>query len=242
MRIPAIKGVIERRILVNYRIDPTVLQLQLPAPFRCKLHDGHGIAGICLISLAHIRPRWMPSIVGFSSENAAHRIAVVWDTNDGTREGVYIPRRDTSSRFNTITGGRLFPGVHHHADFQSIENEKHFSVTMRSRDGVAAVHVDGDVDNELPADSIFQNLNDASAFFERGSLGYSATREPNRFDGLELRTHNWSVQPLHVENVRSSFFDDAAIFPAGSSQFDCALLMRNIDHEWHGREDLCCAG
>ena len=29
------------------------------------------------------------------------------------------------------------------------------------------------------------------------------------------------------------------MFPAGSVEFDSALLMRGIDHEWHGREPLC---
>jgi hypothetical protein len=71
-------------------------------------------------------------------------------------------------------------------------------------------------------------------------LGSSAARDGSRYDGLELRCKTWSVQPLTVENVQSSFFEDVAKFPRGSVTFDCALLMRGIDHEWHTREDLCC--
>src|SRR5207302_608127 len=77
--------------------------------------------------------------------------------------------------------------------------------------------------------------------FEGGSLGYSATRDPARFQGLELRCRNWHVEPLAVEEVRSSFFEDETLFPKGSITFDCALLMRGIEHEWHGKTDLCCA-
>jgi len=45
----------------------------------------------------------MPEAVGFSSENAAHRIAVLWDDEQGvTREGVFIPRRDTNSPVNYL--------------------------------------------------------------------------------------------------------------------------------------------
>jgi hypothetical protein len=40
--------------------------------------------------------------------------------------------------------------------------------------------------------------------------------------------------------VTSSFFEDSALFPKGSIEFDCALLMCGIEHEWHGRSDLCC--
>ena len=85
-----------------------------------------------------------------------------------------------------------------------------------------------------------KTLEEASEFYQAGSLGYSATHDAAKFQGLELRCRNWSVQPLAVEEVRSSFFDDESHFPKGSIEFDCALLMRGIDHEWHGQSDLCC--
>jgi hypothetical protein len=239
MRIPTIKGVIDRRILVNYRVDTDALAAVLPAPFRPKLVNGHGIAGICLIRLKQIRPRFLPRFVGIASENAAHRIAVEWEQNGKVREGVYIPRRDTSSRINALAGGRLFPGVHHHARFDVQEDADRYSVFMRSDDGEAHVSVVGRVASKLPSDSAFDSLDEASNFFEQGSLGYSATPNASRFDGWELRTVNWTVTPLDVEKVESSFFDDDKLFPNGSAQFDCALLMRGIEHEWHGRESIC---
>lgn len=110
MRLPVIRGIIDRRILANYRVDPCVLTKLLPPTFRPQMVDGFGIAGICLIRLKSIRPSFMPSWMGISSENAAHRIAVEWDDGDHVRTGVYIPRRDTSSTLNSLAGGRIFPG------------------------------------------------------------------------------------------------------------------------------------
>jgi hypothetical protein len=78
MRLPVIQGVIRRRLLVNFRVDPRVMQAQLPTRFRPKLHGAHAIAGICLIRLEAIRPRLVPKFLGLASENAAHRIAVRW--------------------------------------------------------------------------------------------------------------------------------------------------------------------
>ncbi|MFZ0546136.1 MAG: hypothetical protein WAM60_11890 [Candidatus Promineifilaceae bacterium] len=49
MQVPVIQGIIDRRILVNYRVDPEVLSRFLPPPFQPKLIKGVGIAGICLI-------------------------------------------------------------------------------------------------------------------------------------------------------------------------------------------------
>jgi len=53
-----------------------------------------------------------------------------------------------------------------------------------------------------------------------------------------LVTRTWSVAALAVQHVHSSFFSDRAQFPDGSVELDCALLMRNLDHEWHTAADL----
>ncbi|GAC1475299.1 MAG: DUF2071 domain-containing protein [Isosphaeraceae bacterium] len=239
MRLPVIRGVIERRILVNYRVDAEVLASTLPAPFRPKLHRGQGMAGICLIRLRGVRPKGFPSWLGVSSENAAHRTAVEWDENGTVREGVYIRRRDTSSRLNALAGGRVFPGIHSHARFTVQETESHFEVALRSDDGGASLSLVGDRTSDFPSSSVFGSLAEASAFFQAGSLGYSATPDPRRFQGLELSCERWHVEPLAVTSVHSHFFDDRALFPAGSVAFDCALLMRGIEHEWLGKSDLC---
>src|SRR5215210_1347128 len=118
MRLPIIQGIIRRRILVNFRVEAEVAARQLPARFRPKLKDGYAVAGICLIRLEHIRPRRLPASLGLNSENAAHRIAVLWEDEEQlTREGVFIPRRDSTSLVGQLAGGRLFPGEQHSAHF-----------------------------------------------------------------------------------------------------------------------------
>src|SRR5690348_2599388 len=95
MMLPALRGLVRRRVLVNFRVDPAVIQRQLPASFRPKLLGNWAVAGICLIRVEQLRPKGIPAALGRASENAAHRIAVTWIDNTGmTREGVYIPRRD----------------------------------------------------------------------------------------------------------------------------------------------------
>ena len=241
MRLPVVRGVIDRRILVNYRVDPDVLAPLLPPPFRPKLFRGAALVGICLIRLKQLRPAFLPAWLGVTSENAAHRSAVIWEDGDVTREGVYVRRRDTNSWLNTLTGGRLFPGFHHHASFDVRESSEQLSVSMRSDDGETNLSVRGELVTAWPTSSIFPSLAEASAFFEAGALGYSATPTNSRFQGLELRCRNWHVDPLNVEEVRSNFFENESLFPKGTIEFDCALLMRNIAHEWHEQADLCCA-
>jgi uncharacterized protein YqjF (DUF2071 family) len=238
MRLPAIEGIIRRRILVNFRVDPRTIQNILPSQFRPKLHLEQAIAGICLIRLEQIRPKMLPEIVGISSENAAHRIAVFWDENGVAQEGVFIPRRDTNSQINHLLGGRVFPGEHHKAEFKVEERGDRIALSMRSGDGDVAVEVIGTVSEELPPTSIFRSLSEASSFFETGSLGYSVTTDSKRLDGLRLETKEWRVEPLRVERAYSSYFADESKFPKGSAEFDHALIMRNIAHEWHTASDL----
>lgn len=231
MNIPTIIGTIDRRILINYQVDKDVLSEYLPSPFRPKLVNDKGVVGICLIRLKNIRPKGLPKIVGISSENGAHRIAVEWTENGTLKEGVYIPRRDTSSKLNSLAGGRIFPGLHHLADFSVNELEGNYSVEFKS-DDETFLSIKAKETNEWNADSIFDSLDSASNFFEKGAVGYSPDKIEETFEVLELKTYEWKVNPLTVSEVRSSFFEDETVFPRGTVRFDNALLMKSIDHEW----------
>lgn len=235
--LPTIQGMIDRRALVNFRLDPARLDGLLPPRLRPQLVSGWAIGGICLIRLKEIRPVGLPGFVGVGSENAAHRIAVKWDEAGERRTGVFIPRRDSSSRVNTLLGGRIFPGFHHRADFAVDDGSGIVSIEMRSRDDVTSVRLRARVADRLADTSVFDSTDQISAFFRKDPVGFSPARD-GRLQGLELETFGWSVQPLDVEHVASSFFDDPERFPAGSVEFDSALLMRNVGHRWHAREDL----
>lgn len=233
MLFPSIRGVIDRRILVNYRVDPAIAAKLLPAPFRPKLVDGYAIAGIRLLRLAHLRPRGLPAWLGLGSENAAHRIAVEWEENGQRKEGVYIPRRDSASRLNIVLGGRIVPGFHQHAQFRVVEQDDHLYVGLDSDDQQTHVLVEGDVASELPTTSVFKSVAQASVFFEHGSTGFSPNHSGDAVQGIRLDAFNWQVVPLAVTHVESSFFNDPRKFPPGTATFDCALLMRGVEHAWY---------
>jgi len=238
MRLPTMRATIERRLLVNYRVDPELLQVLLPDPFRPWLVGDLGVAGICLIRLGRLRPSGVPGGIGTTTENAAHRIAVEWDTSDGIRRGVFIPRRDTSSRLTQMLGGRIFPGEHHHAAFRVFENDTRCDVSFTSDDNACHVAVSVHTAAEVPSGSVFGSLADASEFFQQGSLGYSATRRGAEADGLELRCATWAIAPAAIDHLESTFFDNPACFPPGTAVPDSAFLMRDIDATWHARAAL----
>lgn len=237
MWFPAISGTIDRRILINYQVDQDVVRRYLPAPFQPKLAGGKAIVGVCLIRLKHVRPKGFPAGMGISSENGAHRIAVEWEEEGTLKEGVFVPRRDTSSRANVLAGGRIFPGRHQRAEFSVEEGQGRYSVAFRSEDGTSLTIQASDT-TAWTDTSVFPDLMSASRFMERGAIGYSPTRKQGTFDGLELRTSKWQVAPLGVAGLRSSFFMDRSVFPEGSVRFDSAMVMKDIAHEWRAARTL----
>ena len=163
MKIPIIKGIIDRRILINYQVDKEVLANYLPEPFKPKLVNGKGIAGICLIRLKEIRPKGLPKQIGISSENGAHRIAVEWTENGKLKEGVFIPRRDTSSILNSLAGGTIFPGVHNLAKFTVNESDGNYEISFVSQDKTS-LSIKAKEAKEWHNESVFDDLECVSDF------------------------------------------------------------------------------
>ncbi len=154
------------------------------------------------------------------------------------KKAFFVPRHDTSSYLNTLAGGRIFPGRHFHAKFDVKEGDGHYHIAFKSSDGTT-ISIESEKSDKLNSDSIFQNLDNASKFFEGGAIGYSPNGD--KYDGLQLRIFNWKVEPLAVTSVHSSFFENKELFPEGSVRFDNALLMTQIKHEWYsvGQKSQC---
>jgi hypothetical protein len=53
------------------------------------------------------------------------------------KSGVFIPRRDTSLRLNSIVGGRIFPGRHYFAKFNVEEKNGEYHIDVKSSDETA---------------------------------------------------------------------------------------------------------
>lgn len=238
MSAPTVAATIQRRLLVNYRVEPDALVAVLPPPFRPVLVSGYGVAGICLIRMGGIRPAGLPALLGVTSENAAHRVAVEWDSPAGPVAGVYIPRRDTSSRLTVALGGRAFPGWHHRARFDVDEGDGSYRVAMTSADGAAHVVVVARPTEHVMAGSVFGSVEAASAFFRDAPVGYAATPEAGVFDGVRLTTDDFAIDALHLDEVRSSYFDDRSRFPSGAAALDSAFVMADLATTWRPEPKL----
>jgi hypothetical protein len=221
-----LQGTIERRLLINYRVDADTARRLVPSGLRPQLVNGYAVAGVCMIRLGSLRPPGFPAKLGWRGENAAHRVAVEWDDDSETRSGVYIPERHSASRVPVAVGGRFFPGVHRHARFDVQETHSSCRIEMSS----PATRVSADVeDTEGWSSQLFPTLADASDFFRSGSIGWSPSRNGLALEGLQLNTSGWRANAATARHVASSFFD---ALPTGAATLDNVLVMRSIPVTW----------
>jgi hypothetical protein len=109
------------------------------------------------------------------------------------------------------------------------EGSGNYHIDFTSSDDTS-ISIDAKETSQFDQNSIFESLENVSDFFERGAVGYSPNND--KYEGLKLQAYNWQVRPLEVLNVHSSFYENETIFPKGSVQFDNALLMTRVEHEW----------
>ena len=106
--------------------------------------------------------------------------------------------------------------------------------------GTAVMAVPGGPAEKLRLVFKHKTRDEASAFFQAGAAGYSEAIRKGKFDGVELRILDWKVSPLVVERVSADYFSDLTRFPAGTAEFDNALLMRGLRNEFHALNSFCC--
>lgn len=236
--LPIMEGVIRRRVLLNFRVEPDLVTPLLPAPIEVLSVNGVAIVGVCLIGMEQLRPKGLPGRIGMSSENMAHRVAIRYPTGNGMQDGVFIWRRETDDCLVSLLGGRLFPGVQQRAAFTIQETADSISIDVKTGEGQADVGFAASYGSAWATDSVFATFDDAAEFFRRGDCGFSCSLRAGKLDGLQLKTLRWDMSALRITRLHAAFFEDAHRFPAGAVQFDCALLMRGVPHEWHEIGDL----
>lgn len=225
-----IRSTIDRRLLVNVRLDPDVARRLLPWPLRPQLVRGWAVAGVCFLRLRDVRPRGLPA-VGLASENAAHRLAVEWEGGDGPTSGVFVPRRDTSSRLAALLGGRVLEGELSAARFEIHDAGGRLSIRVQGRGGH---HVEVTARTTASSESaLFGSIEEQSRFFQDGRVAYSPNRRRDVIEAVALEGAAWIGTPMVVEHFCSSVFQDEAAFPPGSWRVDSGMLIRNVTATWH---------
>ena len=231
--LPTLEGTVARRVLLNFRADPTVVRRLVAEPLEVETVKGYAVVGVCLMRLVQLRVKGMPPGMGFASENMAHWVAVRFPAGSGSEDGVFIWRRETDSGLLAQLGGKLFPAEFNRAQFAVKEDSFGLSIevsTEHSRADVSllARHTQGWGGSEL-----FPAFPEVSHFFRRGECAFTCAGRDGALEGVRLHALRWEMAPLEVSTARAYFFEQPEYFSPGSVAFDSAVVMRGIPHEWH---------
>ena len=222
MRIIPVRGVIERRLLVIYRLDPDVAKGLLPAPFRTRLTSGYAVAGIALAHLGRLRPAGLPPVTGLSRESATHGIAVEWESPRSLHTGVFVVHRDSAG---------TVPGRHFRRApmFTVEERTDGLRVAYSSRDRAVQVDVDVSLATALEGSALFRDVRAAARFLEldgaNRAAGAAWTPQPR---GIKLSAGDGCISAARVRTAASSIFANTSVFPPGSVHLDSALVLRDL--------------
>lgn len=229
MLIQAVSGICERRIILNWRVDPALVAKHLPRPFRPRLVKGHAIVSVEVLQLVGMRPTGMPRIAGFHTQNAVDRIAVEWNEGGSILHGFFVPSRYSPSAVNTLISlTRLFPAVFKHARFRFERAGVHYRVSVAAEGN--RLSFDANESSIFSEKSAFDSMNMASEFHRDAKISYSPAHEEGTYDGIYLKSFDWHATPLEVINVHYDYIEKT--FPG--AVFDSAFVVRNTKHEWHG--------
>jgi hypothetical protein len=225
----SVRTVIDRRLLLTVRMDRGVVQRLLPEGLRPRLVDGSAVGGICFLRLRDLHSAGL-AVPGVITENVAHRFAITRDDAEGAESGVYVPRRDTSSRIAALLGGRLIEGELSRAKFEVHDTGSRVCINVVGRGGLE-IQVTAHA-TVASTSSLFGTVEEESHFYQDACIAYSPNRRRGVIEAVELESERWTGTPMRVEHFCSSVFEDEETFPRGSWSLDSAMLVRNVRAEW----------
>ncbi|MHB0957569.1 MAG: hypothetical protein ACYC0X_26110 [Pirellulaceae bacterium] len=229
-------GVVDRRVLILYRVVPEVLSEALPWGVRALEIHGRAVAGIAFARHRMAKSRLLPARL-VSSHTASHFVVVTGSQQSGGRDAALVTRCDCSSRFRLWIGGRP---IYHHARFRVVEERESLELVGDSDDRAMHLSLRAHVVRNLPHGSIFRTPGQAMEFLRAcaGELDLTlggAVEMDTSETGRRLR-----LQPLKVERLESSIFENLRRGALERVEFDSAYWVRDDEFAWAAEGTLCC--
>lgn len=224
---------VDRRILILYRVSAAVWEQLLPA------REPQGGSDPALAGIAFrrrtVRSRLLPARLG-TSHCATHFVRLCNGLRPSAVPGVWALRHDSSSRWQVW---RAAPGTGHHARFQVVDQSDSLELVGQSDDRQMHLMLKARVARELPAASIFRSVPQVAHCLTNDLAGLGLVTPA---DGREP-AHVWRrlrLEPLDVIRLESSFFDCWRRSTPGSIEYDSAFLLREDQLAWSQEGTFCC--
>ena len=223
-------GVVRRRFLVSYAVEPSLLSTRVPPGAELSTHNGFAWVSACFVELAGMRPSFVPKGLGSRFRYLIHRTRARLLYPDGVlRESVLVLEANMNKPFLALLG-RVTTGVNFRVrEIDLVEGDDGWELSMAANGSVLyrASIPRLSIGESLPENSMFQNTSDADRFLLGVSYGGEWDKPKGRLR-LLAETHDpWTAFAGACDTKRFDFLEKLG---ASSLQADHVVTMTNIPH------------
>lgn len=239
-----VRNRLDRVVILVYRIPPRIATQVLP-PAKAAQHL-HGWA-LGSVVLTHYRDRTLPLLRGkrMGTHWAVHYINTTTSAHQ-RRGGIFVLRRDTSSRLDTWFD-RFPPHCRpHHAVFCDSSQASRIDMRAVSDDRQFRIMMSGRLVPHVAESSVFVNADHAGAVLQEGLVRLGITCpsncNPARRAGPARGRRRCRLVPISVDRVASSLFDGDGLPNGEAAEFDSAFWTQSLELGWNAQLQVCCNG
>lgn len=205
---------VRARILLLYRVDPSVAARLLPEGMHPRLHHDQAVGLMCYTRLGSLRSRFLPNQRA-ASDHLQVRFAV---ERDGASSS-WVLQRETSSWLGRRLGEHIVRGEYGRSRFHVQESTFELELRVEGERG-EALYLRAENCGTSPG-KLVSTPHDLERY-----LGGCGAVEPHDVLAPEADridpSEGFAPEPLSIFELRSSFFDNPELFPPGSATVDGA--------------------
>ena len=227
-----LRGMVTRRFLVSYPVDPVLLSDRLPPGAELSLHDGCAWVSACFVNLKNMRPSVFPRSMGIELNYLIHRTRARLPFPDGKkREAVLVLEPNLDRLTLGWIGARLTGVGFNYRDIRLIEQEKSWNLVMKDNEEVVydAVIPKSSIYPDPSASAHFPSIRSADDFLLGVSYGGQWHAKSNRLR-LLAETHDpWNTLMGECKTNNNRFLESLGA-ETHQLEADHVISMTNVPH------------
>jgi uncharacterized protein YqjF (DUF2071 family) len=204
------QGIVRRRFLINYPVEPSLLEPFVPPGGELSLHQGKAWLSDCFVHISNMRPSWVPRALGITFHYLIHRTRAVLPFPDGKkREAVLVLDPSMDSRLLNVFGAPMTGVPFKRRPIDFVTDGSAWRLGVRQGKGLIyeAMIRGSSFGTEMPTNSPFSSLSQADDFLLGVSYGGSWNRETGTLHLLAETHEPWRAQVGTCDIRRNAFLE-----------------------------------
>jgi len=208
------RGLVRRRFLINYPVEPALLEPFVPPGGELSLHQGKAWLSDCFVHISHMRPSVMPPGLGMSFHYLIHRTRARLPFPDGKkREAVLVLDPTIDSRLLKTFGSAMTGVPFKRRPIEFVTDGSAWRLGVR--DGKELIYEamirGSSFGTDMPTNSPFADLSSADEFLLGVSYGGSWNKQAGTLKIL-AETHNpWQAKVGTCDTRQHAFLERLGI-------------------------------